>query len=596
MSAHTSSTRAPQAHRDGGAVTVIVARGASARQRGSMAVTMMLMLAGLVAMLGLVEIGYLYWAKRETQKVADLAALAGAQQLATCSADNTSNAAALGNATVDNGFAGTTTIDCGHWDSTEPGDQHFVSVTPTSPLNAVRVQASLPVAPFFGFAHFSGIGATAVAVSRGPPIASFSVGSSLLTAIDPSSTLGQVLSQALGSSLGLQLLSYNGIANANISLLGLVKALPVDVGTVNGVLTSQVSLTDFLTAYVTALNQNASGSGIDMVFVNQQVALVEAQLGNIPINLGNILNVDANTQDPNVALNTSVNALDILNAVLLAADSANGVALPATSVNVPGVGTVSLSMSVIEPPQIGVGGVGTVAHTAQIRLALNISALSTPITGQQLLGLPLYLEVAPTDATITDLECNVPGSGGKNSDSVTINTAPGVLNAFLGTLPAGAINNVSESWPTLISAGTVAPLVDVLALDIKIAQLSASANVQIATNPATPLIFSVDPTVPLSQQPDMTQTAGTSSAVLGTLIGSLLGSTSLKTTLTLLNAAVPLPVDPLLATLSAALAPVLSVLDTALVGPLLQTLGVNIGTAQVNLRSVNCNTGAQLVY
>jgi len=41
---------------------------------------------------------------------------------------------------------------------------------------------------------------------------------------------------------------------------------------------------------------------------------------------------------------------------------------------------------------------------------------------------------------------------------------------------------------------------------------------------------------------------------------------------------------------------VLSALDSALVGPLLQTLGVNIGTAQVNLRSVNCNTAAQLVY
>lgn len=572
------------------------ARSGRARQRGSMAVTMMLMLAGLVAMLGLVEIGYLYWAKRDTQKVADLAALAGAQQLATCSSNNTSNAAALGNATVDNGFNGTLTIDCGHWDSTEPGDQHFVSVTPTLPLNAIRVQASRSLTPFFGFANFSGISATAIAIGQGPPIASFSVGSSLLTAVDPSSPLGQLLSQALGSSLGLQLLSYNGIANANISLLGLVQALPIDAGTVNGVLTSQVSLTDFLTAYVAALNQNASGSGIDMGFVNQQVALIEAQLGNIPINLGNILNVDANTQDPNVALNTSVNALDILNAVLLAADSANAVALPATSVNVPGVGTVSLAMSIVEPPQIGVGGVGTVAHTAQIRLALNISALSTPLTGQQLLGLPLYLEVAPTDATITALECNVPGTGGKNSDSVTINTAPGVLNAFLGTLPAGAINTISESWPTLISAGTVAPLVNVPVLGVGLVQISASANVQLATNPATPLNFSVDPTVPIAQQPNMTQTAGTSSEILGTLISSLLGSTSLKTTVNLGGASLSLPVAPLLATLSAALAPVLSALDSALVGPLLQTLGVNIGTAQVNLRSVNCNTAAQLVY
>lgn len=563
-----------------------------ARQRGSMAVTMMLMLVGLVAMLGLVEIGYLYWAKRETQKVVDLAALAGAQQLTACSTDNSSNSAALGNARIDNGFSDTLVITCGHWDPTQAGAQHFVSVTSSLPLNAVRVEATLPVTPFFGFARFDGINATAIAASQGQPIAAFSVGSSLLN-IDPSSPLGTLLGTALGSSLGLQLLSYNGIANANISLLGLVKALPVDIGTVNSVLTTQVTVTDLLTAYVNALSQSSSASTIDLAFVNQQVAAIELQLGNIPINLGQILNVDATTEDPNVALNVDVNALDILSAVVLAADGANAVALPATSISIPGVATISLALSIVEPPQIGVGGVGTVAHTAEIRLDLDVTALSTPINGQQLLDLPLYLEVAPTDGTITAIECNVPGSGGANSDSVTITAAPGVLNAFLGKLPSAAFNNTSETWSSLISSGSLAPLVNVLNL----ATISASANVQLAANPATALTFSVDPTIPVSQQSGMTQTAGTSSAVLGNLIGSLLGSTSLNVTINLLGLPINLaPVASLLATLSTALAPVLSSLDSLLVGPLLQALGINIGTAQVSLLSVNCNTTPQLVY
>jgi len=563
-----------------------------ARQRGSMAVTMMLMLVGLVAMLGLVEIGYLYWAKRETQKVVDLAALAGAQQLTACSTDNSSNSAALGNARIDNGFSDTLVITCGHWDPTQAGAQHFVSVTSSLPLNAVRVEATLPVTPFFGFARFDGINATAIAASQGQPIAAFSVGSSLLN-IDPSSPLGTLLGTALGSSLGLQLLSYNGIANANISLLGLVKALPVDIGTVNSVLTTQVTITDLLTAYVNALSQSSSASTIDLAFVNQQVAAIELQLGNIPINLGQILNVDATTEDPNVALNVDVNALDILSAVVLAADGANAVALPATSISIPGVATISLALSIVEPPQIGVGGVGTVAHTAEIRLDLDVTALSTPINGQQLLDLPLYLEVAPTDGTITAIECNVPGSGGANSDSVTITAAPGVLNAFLGKLPSAAFNNTSETWSSLISSGSLAQLVNVLNL----ATISASANVQLAANPATALTFSVDPTIPVSQQSGMTQTAGTSSAVLGNLIGSLLGSTSLNVTINLLGLPINLaPVASLLATLSTALAPVLSSLDSLLVGPLLQALGINIGTAQVSLLSVNCNTTPQLVY
>ncbi|KAG1534402.1 hypothetical protein G6F50_015574 [Rhizopus delemar] len=53
-----------------------------------MSVTMMLVMLALLAMLGLVEIGYLFWAKRDAQKVADLAALAGAQRLELCTSDN----------------------------------------------------------------------------------------------------------------------------------------------------------------------------------------------------------------------------------------------------------------------------------------------------------------------------------------------------------------------------------------------------------------------------------------------------------------------------------------------------------------------------
>ena len=565
------------------------------RQRGSMAVNMLLVLAGLVAMLGLSEIGYLYWAKRDTQKVVDLAALAGAQQLPACTTDNSSNSAALGSATSDNGFTGTLIIDCGHWDSTQPGDQHFVAVTAELPRNAVRVQATLPLVPFFGFASFSSVGATAIAVGQGPPIASFSVGSSTLT-IDPASPLGSVLTQGLGSSLGLQLLSFNGIANANISLLDLVKSLPIDAGTVDSVLAAKMTLTDFLHAFSSTLAGSTSAAGIDFTAFNQLIAALPSALGNVQISLGDILNVDANTEDPNVALKTDISALDILNASVLAADSANGLVLPTAAVNL-GVASVTLATSVVEPPKIGVGGVGTVAHTAQLRLALSINVLGNPITGDTLSSIPLYLEVAPTDATITAFECNVPGSGGKNSDSVTITTAPGLLNAYLGTLTPNAFNNTSQSWAAIVASGTKAPLLNVSPLGVNVATVSASSNIQLATNPATPITFSVDPTVPVSQQSNMTQIAGTSTLTLGSVVTSLLSSSTLQTSIIFLGGPpTVISVAPLLATLSSVLAPVTSVIDAALVTPLLQTLGIQIGTAQVNLRGINCDTSAQLVY
>ena len=118
-----------------------------------MAVNMMLMLVGLVGMLALVEVGYLYWAKRDTQKVADLSSLAGAQQLQDCNASNSDNSAARGNAVTENKFGGTLTITCGTWDPVANAgvtDHFAASGTGVSP-NAVKVVAARPVTPFFAF-------------------------------------------------------------------------------------------------------------------------------------------------------------------------------------------------------------------------------------------------------------------------------------------------------------------------------------------------------------------------------------------------------------------------------------------------------------
>lgn len=599
--------RAPGAMRRGAGRT---------RQRGSMAVAMLLMLLALISILGLVEVGYLYWGKRDTQKIADLAALAGAQRLQTCAANNADNAAARGNAAVDNQFTGTLAIQCGHWDPAKPGDdpahpdQHFVTGDSTGTINAVRVTANLPMTPFFGFAKFSGVSSTAIAANGGEPIAAFSVGSSTAD-ISGNAALNQMLNSALGTSLGLQLLSYQGITNAEVSLLDIIKQLPVDMGTIDSVLNAPIKVGDFLNAYVQALSRSPQAATIDLSFVQNQVALIEAQLGNLPINLGSVLNVNANTIDPTTALNTQVNALDILNAVLLAADSKNAVALPLSTVQVPGVADVKVGASIVEPPQIAIGGVGATAHTAQIRLSLSASVLTNPLTGNQsLLSIPLYLEVAPTDATITNIECAVPDGNGGTVDNVTIEARPGVLNAFLGKLDTNAIANTSQSWSSMVADGSMVPLVNVNLLGIPVATLDASSNVSVAASPGWKHTFSVDPAVPIAQQDGMSwPPAGTvQPPELGNVIISLLTSTDLKTGISLLGSNVPSQIvsgllSGLLSTLTGTLRPLLvplfNALDTALVSPLLNVLGVSVGTATVRMMSVppgNCAVEARLVY
>jgi len=611
-----------------------------ARQRGSMAVTMMLMLVGLVAMLGLVEIGYLYWAKRETQKVVDLAALAGAQQLTACSADNSSNSAALGNARTDNGFTGALVIACGHWDPTQAGAQHFVSVTSALPLNAVRVEAVLPVTPFFGFANFDGVNATAIAANQGQPIAALSVGSRLL-GVDPTGPLNQLLTSTLGTSLGLNLLSYQGIANANVSLLGLKNLIAADAGTVDQVLSTSVTVSQFLDAYVQLLGQSANSAQIDLSLVQQQVALIEAQLGDTSITLGDILNVNADTTDPSTALAVDVNAADILSAVLQAANGKNAVALQALNINLLGLATVNLAFTIVEPPKIAIGVAGynadgspiTEAQTAQIRLKLGVNVLNLGNNGTDLLNilglidvslpagslvsLPLSAEVVPAHAWLDSIDCEVPLSGGGIGQQVTIKAQPGLADVFLGTLPASAYSDTTQSWDAIIAtaiangsayADLLSVSVSALGINVVAITLQAYSHVSVVGS-VSDHVFTVTPGIPVDQQTGMTWTIQTGTTLLSSLLqaitdpsllsirpgpgsqASLLGgllSTLISSLATILT--------NLLGVLNPLLSPIVTALDSSLIAPLLQVLGINIGAADVNLLSVNCNTGVQLVY
>jgi uncharacterized membrane protein len=565
-----------------------------------MAVTMMLMLLGLITILGLVEVSYLYWAKRDAQKVADLAALSGAQQLSgpSCPAGSAAYAAASGNASDNGGTSanGYTSIDisCGRQPT---AGSDVLAPASASSVAAIKVVASRDVNHIWGMAWKATfpVKAEAVAINNSP-IAAFSVSPTLLR-LDPSSPLNQLLDNLLGTSASTQVISSSGITNANISLLGLKNAMNLDAGTVSQLLGTKITLEQFIDAYVQTLSQNSDTSNIDLSALNTLAAGIKAKLGTLQMSLGDILNINTDTSDPDSALNTNVNALDILGAAVLAADSDNAVAIPAITVDVPDVANIDVMLSVIEPPQIGIGGVGTTAHSAQIRLSLNVSATNLLSNGDKLLALPLYLEIARVDGTIHSIECNVPASNGTTEDNVTINTDAGVLNAFLGTLPTDAFTNTHTSWTSLIGEGQPVALANVSIFGIGLVQVTAESSVNLATNPTDSLDFSVDPAVPISQQPNMSQTVGTSSSsVLETIVGSLFGSSTLNAKAKVLGGVLTVDAAPLLSSLSKALQPVLQPLDGMLLAPLLQTTGLSIGIAQVNLLSVNCNAGAQLVY
>lgn len=421
-----------------------------ARQRGAMSVTMLLLMVGLLTMLGLVEVGYLYWAKRDAQKTADLSAIAGAQRLDLCSAGLGDNTAARRNALVENRFGGQVDIQCGSWKPIHPAADHFLSGASTQhAMNAVKVTARRSVVPFFG--HNSAmptVSAQAVA-KRSAPSAAFSVGAQLLR-VNGRTPLGNTL-KLVGVDLDqTTLLGYDGLAQARITPGGLLQALgiPVDanisVGDFNALLAAhRVSLGRLLDATATVLAQSGVAA-VDLSALRSALA-TRLDLDQLAIKLGSdtaggglFAQVVAPEGTAASALETQLNALDLITTSISIANGGRGVAVN----NLTLLGLVQAQAAVIEPPSIGIGGAhqggvgithnGARAYNAQVRVFVDIDTNNLPLAGGLLsllgtrLKVPLHVDVSNAYADLKSLQC------GARPRTATFDVTSSVLRTCIG--------------------------------------------------------------------------------------------------------------------------------------------------------------------
>lgn len=448
-------------------------------QRGSMAVAMMLMLLGLITILGIVEVGYLYWAKRDAQKVADLAALSGAQQLPDCTA---ATSAANNNATSDNKFNGAlTTNACGTWTPpTKNGDDGF-STGGNTP-NAIKVTAKRPVPSIWGFAGvLPDVNAEAVAINS-QPIAAFSVGSQLLELQDKGTVPG--ILKLLGLDVDeTALVGPNGLANLRITPSGLLAGLChvnaslcvdvtgiTDIGTLNDMLAGkQVSVGNLLDA-MTYLGGQQQLAQVALTALGTIKAQAEAaggdliQLGTSSTKRGLFALVDAaNAQS---ALNVQLNAIDLVNVGLEVANSEHFADL---QVPIPGV---TSKVTLIEPPSIAIGGIGVTAYTAQLRVYAHIDTSAIPLVGSVLnligtnVDIPLILDVTNGKGTLTSL-CDRDAQG----QTATIHTTASLLNLCVGKLDDSSVGSTSQPCETNLQSQS---LVSVLGTPI----IAGSAHIE----------------------------------------------------------------------------------------------------------------------
>lgn len=425
------------------------------RPRGGMSVTMMLVMIGLLAMLGLVEIGFLFWAKRDAQKVVDLAALAGAQRLDLCRSDNADNSAARQNAVAQNAFPGQLQIQCGNWNATRGTPDHFsTTVDAGNPRNAVKVVAERSVLPFFNQNRSLPTLRVQAVAKRSQPTAVFAVGSQLLRANGDSPLMATLRLVGLDVS-NATVLSYNGLAQATITPSGLLAALGIpvtadlSVADFNRLLSiNRVSLAQLVNATATVVGRdtavgvqlqalsNLVGTRLD---INQLNILLGSQSG------GGGLFAEVVSPDGTIgsALESKVNVLDLLTAAISIANDGNGVQVQ--GLNLLGI---DVKAGVIEPPSIGIGGIGTRAYNAQVRLMVDVDSNRVPAVGALLsmlgtrLKLPLHVDVTNAMGTLVGLQC------GATPPTATIQVDSSVLRACVGRINAAdrfSKSNVCDS-------------------------------------------------------------------------------------------------------------------------------------------------------
>ncbi|MDN7615165.1 pilus assembly protein TadG-related protein [Burkholderia cepacia] len=474
-----------------------IGRAGERRQRGGAAIMATIFLAIAVIVLGATDIGRYYAERRHMQAAADAAALSAATQVANdadCTAATTAaNQIMNMPASLLSGKA-SAAVTCGIWSApqTSGGSAQFTR-TSGAPLpannqcaglsggvvsngqsvNAVCVTVSEPVTGLF----INGVTISASAIAKSLPTDSFTLLTSLATL--QGGLVNQLLTTLTNSRnpLTLSVADYQGLAQVNLNMAGIIANLPV--GSSTSVLSGTVTLGQLLNAELQAATQQ-SVAAANLTVLSTIVAAIcpnSQNCGGPSVSLGNL--VQTAVSSGTSAVNASVNALGLLTTALQVANSTTPISIPSIQVQTPTAlapllnATVQGSVSLAgNQPAMASGPPGpsacsttdcmTHATASQGTIFLNtiVSLLTTCSDGSLTYGnnscatgsptsvlkaqLPITVYVAPATAGLQKIVCT-------GSQKVAyINVQTGALAAYLGgssSAPANINLSVPPSSP-----------------------------------------------------------------------------------------------------------------------------------------------------
>jgi len=412
----------------------------------------------------------------------------------------------------------------------------------------VCVTVTSPFKTAFGVVNGPGsVTARAMAGPRNP--ASFSLGSGVAS-IDANrstllnSTIGQMLCSpvcATGNA-GLSLANWQGLASGRLSLTALQTSLAsagFSVGSVSQLMSASMTLAQLYTATASALT--TGGDSADATIFS---ALALKATSTTQITLGQLIHVQQGADK--AALGTSINLLQLVTGTAEIANGSHAIDVSNVGITVGDVTSTRVQMTVTEPPVIFVGFYGDVGvTTAQVNVTVTptLNVVSIPLVATITGSLPIVISGGRATGTLA-AEPTCPSSGSK-SFKVAVATQ------------AATVTQNSSLNVTLVTAIT--------------GVLTTTGNVAVAPNSGTSPAFVEQGTTPQSFLPATWHFGGTSLGL----------NTALTATGSLSLAAV-------LSTLITTVQTVVGNVDSAIIEPLLQALGLDVGNADVKPLSVLC--------